>query len=210
VLAIILAFFLTGCVRFPVQNSPDVQKSSAAEIKLPAHISVLPPLNRTPSADGRILLRAFVVRKLGRDLGYLVQDADQTDAILSSQMPQDSQMPLALYAEKEDNSRLASILGAEGLLHSELLECAKSSLTIYSETKVKARFWLTDAQGKKIWETEKHFETGGLGSGRASPASSLSDSQLPSDVMERVRHSDVADPLLQVVEEAFQNVARCY
>ena len=168
------------------------------------HIAILPMINHTNNGDGPIIVRAFVARKLGYELGFIVPRLDDTDATLASRDLIWAGHPVGTQLlSKQDPAVLASWLGVDGIMFGELNAYSKENISLYSESSVKVHFWLTDVNGKKIWESSHESGGSGLGSGSASMANILSDGSLSPDVQDRIRRSDVAPTGADAVDAAF-------
>jgi hypothetical protein len=167
-------------------------------------------VNNTSDAEGPILARAFAVRKLSHELRYLVPTTEQTDATLSDRDLVWSGHPQGhLVLIKQDPVPLAYWLGVEGLLWGELTDYSSYTASILGEKKVGVHFWLTDASGKKIWESkEGSAHSKGVMMGAASMDNILSERSLPPDIQERVRHSALAKDAFDAVNAAFADFPR--
>jgi len=199
---------LLGCVAIP--HTPEQGATAPRPLApegFPAHIAVLPLTNATSDSDGPVIVRAFVIRKLSRDLGVIVPSTDEVDQTLAgrnliwSGHPQGREL-----LSKQDPAVLASWLGVEGVLFGGLSAYSSQKLSFYSESKVKVHFWLVDGSGKKVWESKDgSSEGGGLTMGSTSMQNVLGDGSLPADVQDRVRRSQAASPAFEAVETALSD-----
>lgn len=199
---------LVGCVSVP-QTTPSetAVPRPHAPSGFPVHIAVIPLNNASSDAEGPVLVRAFAVRKLARELGYIVLQTDETDHELASRNLIWSGQPVGReLLSKQDPALLASWLGVDGILHGELTAYSSETISIYTEKKVHVHFWLTDATGKKVWESQKgDADGGGFGGGSSSMDNLLQDGSLSADVQARVRRSALAGTALNAVDAAFAN-----
>jgi|GEM_PF-2964970 len=204
---------LVSCVALP-PPAPIASTAPKAPADFPARIAIFPISNQAGDPDGALILRAFVVRKINKDLGFLVQSPQETDAIIRDRTLSGPEIPVQVAIAKMDAGTLTTWLGVDGILHGELQAYRKAKLSVYTRSQVKARFWLTDKKGKKIWEAEKDSDSGGFGGGggavSASLDSILADSAIPSDTMSRIHSSDLSSVALDVVDEAFSTFPRQY
>ncbi|MFA5975400.1 MAG: hypothetical protein WC859_04460 [Elusimicrobiota bacterium] len=202
----LMATLIAGCVPLPREgpaapsSAPPSVKASAA---FPARIAVLPLSNQAGSADGAVILRYLAVRKLNRDLGYFVSRPDETDQILHERTLTGPEIPIQVAIARQNAGILADWLGVDGVLHGELQAYHRAKLTVWVRSQVKARFWLTDRQGKTLWENAKDSDQSSFGGGHTSIASFLTDSAIPPDVMEKIRASDLSEAALDLVDDAF-------
>jgi hypothetical protein len=195
---------LVGCVAVP--RNPEVETVAPRKVAgatFPVHIAVLPFANSTSNSDGPVIVRAFVVRKLEWDLGYIIPKVSDTDETLTERELIWSGHPGGRQLlSRQDPVLVASWLSVEGLLYGELTNYSRQSISLYAESKVSVHFWLTDASGKKIWESQKENSGGSISLGSASLENILGDGSLPPEVQDRVRHSDVSEPAYRTVEAA--------
>jgi hypothetical protein len=199
---------LAGCVPLP-QQAPHPAASKAGP-DFPKRLAVFPLANQAGDADGAIILRYLVIRELGRELGYYVQAPEDTDRIIHERTLTGPEIPLQVAMARQDPGVMADWEGVDGLLHGELQAYNRAQLTVWVRSQVKARFWLTDRKGKKIWDSSKDSDSSSLGGGSASIASLLSDSGIPAEVMEKIRASPLAEASLGVVEDAFSTFPTRY
>jgi hypothetical protein len=184
----------------PVSSHPK------APADFPRRIAVLPVANDAGNPDGAIILRGLAVQTLERDLGYIVQKPDDTDQTIHDRTLTGPEIPIQVALARQDPNVLTSWLGVDGLLHGELLAFNRAQLTLYVRSQVKVHFWLTDKNGKKIWEATKDSDNGNLsvgGGGSAALDSALQASNIPPDVANRIRNSPLGADTLAVVEAAF-------
>lgn len=199
-----LGLLLAGCVAIPHPEPSPLPTNPKASATFPARIAVLPVSNKAGGSDGAVILRAFVARKLSRDLGFLVQKTDQTDEILNGRNL-NTDIPIQVFLARSDPKDIAAWLGVDGLLHGEVLNYAKAKLSIYVQSDVKARFWLTDITGKKIWAGEQDSGSSGFGSGSVSVDSFLTDSDLSPELREKIHNSDLSMPAFYLVDTVFSS-----
>src|SRR5258708_11320337 len=116
----LVALGLSACVSLPRTPQTAVQRK-VAPAGFPAHIAVLPLSNATSDAEGPLIVRAFAIRKLSRELGYIVPTADEADNALGSRDLIWAGHPQGRHLlDKQDSAIVATWLGVEGLLHAEL------------------------------------------------------------------------------------------
>ena len=203
---------LQGCVALPrpVEVTPEAPKAGA---DFPAQIAVFPISNKSGDPDGSLILRAFVIRKLSKDLGFVVQSPTDTDGIIHDRTLTGPEIPVQVAIAKMDIPTLTTWLSVDGILRGELLAYRKAKLSIYTRSQVKARFWLTDKHGKKLWDVEKDSDSGSFGGGGSLSSaldSVLADSGIPAETRDRIRGSDLAGVAFDVVNEAFSTFPRRY
>lgn len=147
----------------------------------------------------------MIIHKLDRDLGYLVQKPEDTDQTIHDRTLTGPEIPIQVALARQDLTVLTSWLGVDGILHGELLAFNRAKLTIYVRSQVKAHFWLTDRNGKKIWETTKDSDNGNLslGSGGVSLDNALQASGIPPDVIDRIKNSPLGEDTMALVDDAF-------
>jgi hypothetical protein len=210
VIPLFLGAALTGCVAIapPANPAGAVAPHPVAPKDFPVRIGVLPVINNAGSADGGIIVRAMVVRKVGWELGFILPKSTEIDDVLGQRDFGWSGHPGRLPLEKQDQSLIASALGVEGLLHTELNAFSKGQFSVYSESNVKARFWLTDVAGKKIWESSQQGGNKGFSTGTASLGPILSDGSLAPDVLDKVKQSPVSEAALATVDSGFATFPR--
>jgi hypothetical protein len=197
-------FLLAGCVSLPQPQAPTVSNPKA-DASFPQRIAVLPVNNMAGDADGAIILRAFIIRKLENDLGASPQKPEDTDQIIHDRTLTGSEVPVQVAIARFDLGMLTTWLGVDGILHAQLLAFNRAKLAVYLRSEVKAHFWLTDKTGKTIWDVTKDSNSGTLtmGGGRASLDSVLAGTNIPPDVMDRVRQSPLGESTLDLVDDAF-------
>jgi hypothetical protein len=201
---------LCGCVSLPHPTEQETRSTHPpVPANFPVHIAVLPLNNGSSSVDGPLIVRAFAIRKIGYELGFIITRADEVDGTLASRDLVWSGHPGGHQPlSKQDPATMASWLGVDGILYGELGSYSKQSLSLYSETSVKVHFWLVDAAGKKIWEGRQDSGGGGLSLGSGSLDNVLSDGSIPPDIQDKIRHSDVSQTAFEAVESAFANFPR--
>ena len=202
---------LGGCVALP-HPELDVAKPQKAPPGFPMRIAVLPILNKSGNPDGALIVRALAIRKLNKDLGFMIQSPADTDGIIRDRTLSGPEIPVQVAIAGMDTQTLTSWLGVDGILHGELSAYQRAKLSVYTRSEVKMKFWLTDAQGKKIWRSEKDSDSGGFGVGGNSTSldSVLADSQIPSDLISRIHNSDLAPTAFDVVDDVFSTFPRGY
>jgi hypothetical protein len=208
VLAVMMLGVLFGCVAMPrTPEQSAISPHPLAPEGFPTHIAVLPLINTTSDSDGPVIVRAFAIRTLSRELGYIVPSADETDQSLAgrdliwSGHPQGRQL-----LSKQDPAVLASWLGVEGVMFGDLSAYSRQKVSLYSESKVNVHFWLVDGSGKKVWESKNGSSEGKDFTLGSTPMQNvLGDGSLPADVQDRVRRSEAASPALEAVEAALSD-----
>jgi hypothetical protein len=201
---------LGGCVALPRPEAV-VSKAPKAPADFPQRIAVFPVSNKAGEPDGAIILRAFAIRKLGKDIGFLIQAPDDTDAIIRDRTLSGPEIPVQVAIAKMDARTLTTWLGVDGVLHGELIAYRKAKLSVYVRSQVKAHFWLTDGKGNTIWDAEKDSDHGSIGGGSGGSAgleSILVGSGIPNDTINRIRGSDLAPVAFDVVDDAFATFPR--
>jgi len=205
-----IAFCLTGCVSLPAGTGPVAKSHDTirAGPDFPRRIAVLPMNNMAGDADGAVILRALVRHKLTNDLGYTVQSFDETDQIIRDRTAVGPEVPVQVALSKLDMKVLTAWLGVDGILHGELLAFNRAQLAFYTRREVKARFWLTDRLNKQIWDGGQDADSGSIGGGSSSIESYLTNSEIPPEVLERIRHSPLASQTLDLINETFESFPR--
>jgi len=207
----LLFVILAGCVALPHPETAAPAPAPKAPPGFPARIAVFPLVNNSGNPDGGLIMRAFVIKKLGRELGFVVQSPTDTDGIIRDRTLSGPEIPVQVAIAGMDTGTLTTWLGVDGILHGELLAYERAHLSVYVRSKVEVKFWLTDSHGKTIWESRKNSEDGSFGGGGSmSLDSELADSQIPADVMSRIHDSDLAPVALEVVDDAFSTFPRGY
>ncbi len=205
-----LLLSLVGCVALPKEGGPVAKPKEIVKAgpDFPRRIAILPMNNMAGDADGAIILRALVRHKLTNDLGYTIQPFEETDQIIRDRTAVGPEVPVQVALSKLDPKVLAAWLGVDGILHGELLAFNRAQLSFYTRREVKARFWLTDRQNKRLWEGGQDADSGSIGGGSISIDSYLTNSEIPADVMDRIRHSPLASQTLDLVNDTFSTFPR--
>ncbi len=146
--------------------------------------------------------------KLEKDLGYSIQRFEDTDQIIRDRTSVGPDVPVQVALAKEDPKILTTWLGVDGIMHGELLAFNRAQLSFYTRREVKARFWLTDRQNRKLWEGGQDADSGSIGGGSISIDSYLTGSDIPAEVLGRIRHSPLATQTLDLVNETFSSFPR--
>lgn len=209
----LLAVLLTGCVSLPREKpsaSQPLPTPPKADAHFPARIAVLPLSNQAGRSDGALILRYLVARKVNRDLGFYVPRPEETDQILHDRTLTGPEVPIQVAISRQNPGILADWLGVDGILRGELQAYNRARLSLWARSQVKARFWLTDKQGKTIWESAKDSDENSFGGGGASIESLLADSGIPPEVMGAIRNSDLSEAALILVDEAFRTFPKRY
>ncbi len=201
-----LTIGLAGCVPVPHDSLPTPTTEGPAPKAgpgFPIRLAVLPFSNSSGNPDAAVIIRAMAVNKLGHDLGYIVQNPAQTDDMLHSRSLENPAVPLVYILSRTTPTQLSAWLGVDGFIYGDVHSYEKAKVSIFSTSPVKARFWLVDANGKKLWDVDKGADQGGFGSGSTSVASVLSDSNVPGDVQNKIQNSEEAGSALAMVNAAF-------
>ncbi len=204
----VLIIFTGGCLPLPRERPAHFAVAPKADANFPNRLAVLPFGNSSGNPDGSIILRALVVRKLEQDLGFTLQRMDETDATIRDRTLSGPEIPLQVVLARQDPAILARWLGVEGLLHGKLIDYTKAKVTIYERSHVKAHFWLTDAAGKKLWDTVKDSEEGALAAGSTSIESHVSGGGIPPEALDKMRRSELSEEAYNLVEDAFSGFPR--
>jgi len=200
---------MTGCVSLPPEQRP-VQKSATAPLAgpdFPAQIAILPVNNKAGDADGAIILRALAKHKL-EEQGCRVQAFDQTDQIIRDRTAVGPEVPIQVALAKQDPKTLTAWLGVDGILHGELLAFNRAQLSIYTRREVKAAFWLTDRENRKVWEGRQDADSGTFGGGSATISGELIGSGIPQDVIDKINSSPLAGATLDLMDDIFSTFPR--
>jgi len=203
-----LGFF--GCVALPREGGPVAKPKEAviAGPDFPYQIAILPMNNMAGDADGAIILRALVKYKLEKDLGFSVQRLEDTDQIIRDRTSVGIEVPVQVALAKQDPKLLTTWLGVDGILHGELLAFNRAELSIYTRSQVKAHLWLTDRKNRKLWEGGQDADSGSFGGGSVSVVDYLTSSDIPPEVIEKVRRSPLANQTFGLVNETFATFPR--
>jgi len=173
----------------------------------PQQIAVLPVNNKAGDADGALILRALVKRKL-EEGGYRVQTFDETDQIIRDRTSIGPEVPVQVALAHQDPKILTTWLGVDGILHAELLAFNRAQLTVYTRREVKATFWLTDRDNKKLWEGNQDSDSGSFGGGSVPLAGYLTGSGIAPDVVDKLSRSPLANATINLVDETFATFPR--
>jgi hypothetical protein len=73
---------------------------------------------------------------------------------------------------------------------------------------VKAHFWLTDRQNRKLWEGGQDADTGSFGGGSIPLSSYLTGSGIPPDVLDKISRSPLGNATMDLVNESFSTFPR--
>lgn len=194
-----------GCVALPKEGGvvPKPKEIAKAGPDFPRRIAILPMNNMAGDADGAIILRALVRHKLTNDLGYTIQPFGETDQIIRDRTAVDPEVPVQVALSKIDPKVLAAWLGVDGILHGELLAFNRAQLSFYTRREVKAHFSLTDSKDKKLWEGGQDADSGSIGGGPAPIDSYLVGSDIPADVIDRIKHSPLASQTIDLIDDTF-------
>ena len=165
-------------------------------------MAILPVNNKAGDADGAIILRALVKRKLEED-GYRVQPFDETDQIIRDRTSIGPEVPVQVALANQDPKILTTWLGVDGILHAELLVFNRAQLTVYTRREVKAKFWLTDRENAKLWEGNQDSDSGSFGGGSVSLDGYLTGSGISPDVVGKLSRSPLANATIDLVDETF-------
>src|SRR5579863_1443357 len=106
---------MMGCLPFPHPDTPASSNPKAPD-SFPKRLAVLPVSNQAGDPDGSIILRALLVHKLEKDLGYLVQRPEETDQIIHERTLTGLEIPVQVAIARQDPSILADWLGVDGIL----------------------------------------------------------------------------------------------
>jgi hypothetical protein len=208
-LAMTAVLFFAGCVSVPPNSSqiPKVNAPVMAGPDFPQQIAVLPVNNEAGDADGAMILRALVKHKL-EECGYRVQAFDSTDQIIRDRTSVGPDVPVQVALAKEDPKILTAWLGVDGILHGELLAFNRAQLTVYTRREVKANFWLTDRDNKRLWQGNQDSDTGSLGGGSVPLAGYLTGSGISPDIVDKLSRSPLANATINLVDETFSTFPR--
>jgi hypothetical protein len=204
-LSFFLALVLGGCVSLPPQSGPVSKPKERAKAPpdFPRRIAILPMNNMAGDADGALILRALVRHKLVNDLGFTVQPFDETDQIIRDRSAVGPEVPVQVALSKMDPKILTAWLGVDGILHGELLAFNRAQLSFYTRRQVKAHFSFTNSQNKQLWEGSQDADSGSIGGGSIPLDSYLTNSDIPADVLNRIKHSPLASQTIDLVDETF-------
>ena len=159
--------------------------------------------NMAGDADGALILRALVRHKLVNDLGFTVQSFEETDQIIRDRTAVGPDVPVQVALSMLDQKVLAAWLGVDGVMHGELLAFNRAQLSFYTRREVKAHFSFMDKNNKKLWESARDADSGSIGGGGAPIESYLSTSDIPADVIDRIKRSPLASQTIDMVDDAF-------
>src|ERR1019366_6223338 len=100
----LLFLLLSGCVSLPPESRPAAKAPTgpAAGADFPSQIAVLPMNNQAGDADGAIILRALVKRKLEQDFGCRIQKLEDTDQIIRDRTSIGVEVPVQVALAKQE------------------------------------------------------------------------------------------------------------
>jgi len=206
-----LAFLinLSGCVSVPQESNPSQKEKTQVQAgpDFPHQIAIFPVNNEAGDADGAMILRALVKHKL-EECGFRVQAFDQTDQIIRDRTSVGPEVPVQVALAHQDPKILTSWLGVDGILHAELLAFNRAQLTVYTRREVKATFWLTDRENKKLWEGNQDSDSGSFGGGSAPLAGYLTGSGISQDIIDKLNRSPLANATINLVDDTFATFPR--
>jgi hypothetical protein len=146
-----------------------------------------------------------VRHKMVNDLGFTVQPFEETDQIIRDRTAVGPDVPVQVALSQLDPKILAAWLGVDGIMHGELLAFNRAQLSVYTRREVKAHFSFTDSQNNKLWESGKDVDSGSFGGGGPPIDSYLTTSDIPADVLDRIKHSPLAGQTIELIDDAFSD-----
>jgi hypothetical protein len=173
----------------------------------PQQVAILPINNKAGDSDGALILRALVKHKL-EELGYRVQSFDETDQIIRDRTAVGPEVPVQVALANQDPKILTAWLGVDGILHGELLAFNRAQLTVYTRREVKAGFWLTDRENKKLWDGNQDSDSGSLGGGSVPLAGYMTGSGISQDIIDKLSRSPLANATIDLVDDTFSTFPR--
>ncbi len=206
-LSFFLGLSLVGCVPLPPGTGPAAKTKvrPKAGPDFPRRIAILPMNNMAGDADGALILRALVRHKLVNDLGFTVQPFEETDQIIRDRTQVGPEVPVQVALSKLDPKILAAWLGVDGIMHGELLAFNRAQLSFYTRREVKAHFIFMNKNNKRLWEGSQDADSGSIGGGGPPIDSYLTTSDIPADVLARIRHSPLAGQTIDLIDDTFSD-----
>lgn len=130
-------------------------KFLAPNFEKPERVAILPAINQTTDVAGGIVFRNLLYKKLMDKEYTRVIPNNHVDSLLNLQGITDGGQLVAIKDEE-----LFRVLGVDGLIYLELLECTYQSLGISETRHVKTNLALKLYPGNKIWEDEREIKEG--------------------------------------------------